>query len=83
MALSDYKDALGKPREGIHALRIPYLDIAFWDVVGTIVISGGIAYYFDKSQTNVVSWIIIAFALGFFFHHVFGVRTKLTVAAGL
>ena len=34
----------GPPRKGFHARRIPWLDVALWDVIGTVLIAVAIAY---------------------------------------
>jgi RsiW-degrading membrane proteinase PrsW (M82 family) len=85
MLLDKYKDALGVPRVGIHAARIPFLDYALWDVVGTIGIAWLLVLVFakDKSWQNTLRWIIIAFALGLFLHILFGVRTKMVESLGV
>lgn len=80
MDLSRFSDALGKPRQGFHAARIPVLDIALWDTVGTIAIAGGLAWALGG---NVPFWILFAFALGVILHWVFGVKTRVaTVLRG-
>lgn len=80
MLLSRYRDALGTPRVGFHAARIPGLDYALWDTVGTIVITLVLVYFFakDKSWQNTLRWVIFAFSLGLILHVLFGVRTKMT-----
>jgi len=77
---SKYKDALGVPRTGFHSARIPWLDFALWDTVGTIVVAWLLVFLFakDKSVANTIFWIIIAFAIGVVFHLAFGVKTKMT-----
>ncbi|APC25777.1 hypothetical protein BST79_gp264 [Only Syngen Nebraska virus 5] len=77
----ELKDIFGLPRTGIHAQRIPMLDIALWDTVGTIVITIILVQIFatDKSVGNTLKWILFAFVLGFVLHYVIGVRTKMTV----
>ena len=37
--MTRYRYAAGRPRQGIHARRIPLLDWALWDVVGTVVVA--------------------------------------------
>jgi len=75
-----YKDALGTPRVGFHAARIPYIDYALWDTVGTVVITLALVYFFakDKSWQNTLRWVIFAFGLGLILHVLFGVRTTMT-----
>ena len=70
---SQYKDSLGRPREGIHAARIPGLDVALWDVVGTICIAGGVA---ALAGWPIGKTILIALLLGVLAHALFGVRTR-------
>ena len=78
--LHKYRDIFGPPRSGIHATRIPYLDVALSDTISTIVVAVLIAYIFGLSIWKTV---LAAFALGLLAHVLFGVRTKLTVALGL
>lgn len=76
----ELKDIFGLPRTGIHAQRIPVLDIALWDTVGTIAITIVLVQLFavDKSISNTLKWIVFAFVLGFVLHYMIGVRTKMT-----
>lgn len=69
-------DILGKPRQGFHAARIPFIDIALWDTVGTVVIALVIAYVFKLTAWKVV---VYAFVLGIFMHWLFSVRTKINL----
>lgn len=34
-----FANALGEPRKGFHKARIPYVDVAFWDVIGLLIIT--------------------------------------------
>jgi bacteriorhodopsin len=85
MLFSKYKDALGVPRTGFHAARIPYLDIALWDTIGTIGITWLLVFVFakDKSWQNTLRWFVFAFGLGLFLHILFGVKTKMAKALGV
>ena len=78
--LDKYKDALGKPRVGFHSARIPYVDYALNDVLGTIVVTSVLVLLLatDKSPKNMLLWIAFAFVLGIFLHIIFGVKTKMT-----
>jgi len=78
--LAAYKDSLGEPRKGFHAARIPILDVALWDTLGTIVIAALVAYAFKWSAWKT---ILGAFVLATFLHWLFGVRTKMTTTLGL
>ena len=75
-----YKDIFGSPRKGAHASRIPLLDVATVDTIGTIVIALLVAYMLDWSYWKTV---LGAFAIALFMHVLFGVRTKITAALGL
>jgi hypothetical protein len=67
--LCEYKHSLGIPRQGFHAARIPIVDSALNDVLGTL----GLAFityklYPDiRYMTHLGLWLI----LGAFFHWVF------------
>jgi hypothetical protein len=65
-------DIFGKPHMGFHAARIPYIDIALWDTVGTIVIALVIAHVYGLTPWKVVA---CAFLLGIILHWFFGVKT--------
>ena len=80
MLLDKYKDILGVPGQGFHAARIPILNYALWDTVGTIAITWALVLIFakDKSWQNTLRWIVFAFSLGLFLHIIFGVRTTMT-----
>ena len=62
------------PRKGIHKLRIPYLDIALVDTVGTIVCGMFIANYMNWSKTKTIGGLFIS---AYFIHDYFGVNTKM------
>ncbi len=85
MFLSKYKNALGIPRTGFHAARIPFLDIALWDTLGTIGITWLLVFMFSKNKSwqNTLRWIVFAFSLGLFLHILFGVRTKIMTTLGV
>ena len=70
----DYKTIFGTPRQGIHALRIPGLDIAFWDTVFTVVVAVLIASrsrHFGKSF--IVSFSVLI-AIAELLHWLFCIR---------
>lgn len=76
MCLYKYAGIFGRPRTGVHDLRIPYLDWAVTDTVFTF----GLAYYTYRRTKNgsfllhLVIWIII----GYMMHSLFGVETPLS-----
>ena len=78
--LDRYKDALGVPRTGFHSARIPWLDYALWDVIGTIGVTWVLVLLFakDKSFQNTMRWILFAFLLGLLLHLLFSVDTTMT-----
>jgi fatty acid desaturase len=68
--LCKYKDALGKPKTGIHSYRI--FNIAIADVIMTIIASLIISYFF---KFNFWITLIILFLLGILLHRIFCVKT--------
>jgi len=70
MSLCKYKDALGKPNEGIHKYRI--YNIAIADVVMTIIGAWIISGIF---KSNFFATLLILFLLGIILHKIFCVRT--------
>jgi hypothetical protein len=73
-AAHQWRDALGRPREGIHSYRL--FDIAVVDVIMTIAASVAIARAFDWNLCLVT---LAAFALGVSVHRAMGVNTALNV----
>jgi fatty acid desaturase len=70
MSLCKYKDALGKPNEGIHKYR--FFNIAIADVTMTIIAAFIFSYIF---KFNFLATLIILFLLGIILHRIFCVRT--------
>lgn len=68
--LCKYKDALGKPKTGIHSYRI--FNIAIADVIMTIIAALIISYFF---KFNFWITLIVLFLLGILLHRIFCVRT--------
>ena len=76
--LCEYKDIFGKPREGVHALRV--FDLAIFDIVGTF----GLAYGLHKvTGYNYWKCVVFMFVLAIFLHWLFCVETQLNVTLGL
>ena len=67
-----YKDALGKPKHGVHAYR--FFGVAIVDVLMTVVGAGLLAWGFGWSF-----WVTLGglFVLGIVLHRLFCVRTTL------
>ena len=75
--LEKYKYIFGYPREGFHKWRIPILDIALLDTLGTILIGIVIWWFYDKTHkvySELIIIIICVFALGELLHVLFGIR---------
>lgn len=72
MSMCKYKNALGKPKEGIHKYRI--FDISIVDLLLTIILSLIVSKIF-----RIKLWIsfIIIFILGEFLHYLFCVDTTI------
>jgi fatty acid desaturase len=71
-----YKHIFGKERQGAHALRIPFLNVALVDVVATIVGAFLIAYFTKWSFL----WTLLGlFLLGIVLHRLFCVKTTVDV----
>jgi fatty acid desaturase len=68
--LCKYKDALGKPKTGIHSYRI--FNIAIFDVVLTFVLA-----YFTKGKFNYWYVLLFWFILGIILHRLFCVNTTI------
>ena len=72
VSLCRYKNVLGIPRQGFHALRIPVIDAALNDFLGTIVLSLLTWYFFGKEKqqrwtTHFAVWL----GLGSLLHYLF------------
>jgi uncharacterized membrane protein YcaP (DUF421 family) len=67
-----YSDIFGKPNIGFHSYRI--FDIAIYDVLGTIIISGLISYWFNF---NFFLILFILLLLGIILHRLFCVDTTI------
>ena len=72
MSLCKYKDALGKPKEGIHSYRL--FGIAIADVIMTIVAGMIISFIF---KISLIYTLIFLFILGIILHRIFCVRTTI------
>lgn len=68
--LCKYKDALGKPKTGIHSYRI--FNIAIADVIMTIIASLIISYFF---KFNFWITLVLLFLIGILLHRIFCVKT--------
>ena len=70
------KNILGSPRAGFHATRTIFLDLAFWDLFGTLLI----AWFLSKVMSwNIWKTIVWMFAFATFVHWIFCVDTEFIV----
>jgi hypothetical protein len=70
MDLCKYKDILGKPREGMHSIRL--FDISVVDIILTLFLGLFLAKIFKLTKFN---GILLAFILSIVFHKLFCVET--------
>jgi hypothetical protein len=70
--LCQYKDALGKPKEGVHSYRVG--NIAIVDVIMTIIGALLISYIFSVSFWKTLGSLFVA---GIVLHRIFCVRTTI------
>jgi hypothetical protein len=72
MSLCKYKDAFGKPGQGIHSFRI--FGIAVADVLLTVLAAYGISKYFGYAFSTTT---FVLFLLGIVMHRLFCVETPI------
>lgn len=70
--LCQYKDILGKPREGIRKYRI--FDFSIMDTVVVILFGYFISWYM---KWNLVYVLVLLFTLGIILHRLFCVRSRI------
>jgi len=71
------KELFGKPREGAHRHRIPFIDLALVDVVMTFVL-GTVLWLATKRQWQGFACIMVfLLLLSIIAHRLFCVRTKI------
>ena len=68
------KSDFSTPRKGIHAYRIPVLDIAAVDTVGTIAVAYGVSKYMNWSF---LATTVGLFGIGEVYHHVYNIDTPI------
>ena len=68
-----YKDALGKPKEGLHSYRV--FNISIIDVLLTILLAKFIQYYImEDTEFGVI--LFVCFIIGIIIHRIFCVKTQ-------
>ena len=73
--LNKYKNILGKPGQGVHALR--FCGLAANDIIMTLAA----AYIFAwLMKYSILYTFILFFIIGIFMHLLFGVKTPITTA---
>ena len=75
--MTSVADMLGKPREGFHAARLPKLDIATNDTLGTLGIAVAVSAVYEIPLWKTT---IALFAVGEVAHMAFGVDTAVIKA---
>lgn len=78
--LCRYKDIFGEPYRGFHKTRIPFIDIALWDTIGTIAI---IIFIIKLTEVNWLVITLLVLLITIFTHSLFCVETKLNKYLGL
>lgn len=72
MDLTQYKDALGRPRQGFHKAR--WFGLARNDLIGTVVIAFLISH---SSVSKFVATFLLLMIVGVYLHWIFGVDSAL------
>ena len=76
-----YREAFGKPGEGVHAHRT--LGLATTDLVATLAIGGVIGYTLTRSVNGILLAIVGLVVLATLLHLLFGVQTAGLTMLGL
>lgn len=74
------REMAGAPRTGFHATRIPYLDWALWDTLGTFLAAESM-YQLDWFDARGPAYAF-CLSLGVIAHVLFQVRTAFIVQLG-
>lgn len=73
MSLCQFRNSLGRPRQGVHAFRMGGLAAA--DVLGTIALALMLHYFLPKWP--LLLCLVVVFGLGVLCHRIFCVNTTL------
>lgn len=69
MRFCEYKYMLGKPRQGFHSARIPVVDTALYDFLGTVLFAYVSYRLYD--EINFSTYLGLWLLAGAFFHYLF------------
>ena len=72
MSFCGYKNMFGEPNKDSHKYRIPVINLAFIDVLLTVIIGYSISNYFSYSFISVM---LILISISILAHRLFCVRT--------
>ncbi len=72
-----FRDVFGRPRVGMHRLRIPGLDVAVVDALGTVLVALALARW---RRWHVGLTLLGALLAAIVAHRLFCVNTRLNVA---
>ncbi len=74
MSLCGLRNLFGEPRKGLHAKRIPLLDIAFWDTAATVLA----ALYLSENvnEHGIILNLALLWFSGHILHTMFCVKKK-------
>lgn len=71
---------LSAPRQGMHALRIPILDVAAVDTLGTLAGAYALARFMDWPFLPTAGALFVS---SIYFHHLYHIDTKVMETIGL
>lgn len=79
MSLCQFRDVLGKPRKGIHSLRI--FNIAIVDLILTLCLAKFNQVFFQKLFPYPYwVWLVVTLFMAIILHRVFCVNTTINIA---
>lgn len=78
----EFSDIFGKPNVGAHSIRIPIVDLAFVDTIGTVVV-GYFVYNLWFKNVDPYLYIICVILFVVFIHKLFCVETRFNRALWL
>lgn len=75
--LCQYSDIVGKPHEGFHKTRIPLINWALWDTIGTLFLAmiTNQLLPFGSIWSHFIIWILLSIVI----HYIFCVKSTLSM----